>query len=184
MRLFFTSPMMELKSFILRNFARLHGPFHIGVQIRFGGQWGDGKRYDGEADSVMSCFVSEVLKTCQASACMRNCSAFLTTDQPDNEARFADALKPHGISVYTTRGNTVHSEKSSGNVSEHLKTFGDWYVLTMMSRLVSSRSGFAETASWFGNVPARTLTKVSTCLFYEEGVELPMGAEFFQTEQR
>ena len=183
MKEFFSFPVPALKSLFLGNYVKLQGTFHIGVQIRFGGQWGDGKRYNADMNQVASCFVSETLRTCQASACPRNCSVFFTTDQADAVPLFTNALRHHGIEVYTTKGETVHSEKSSGDQMQHLKTFGDWLLLTMMSRLVSSRSGFAETASWFGNVPSRALSKSSTCLFYEEGVEIPDGAEYFSQEK-
>lgn len=183
MKEFFSSPVPALKSLIMGNFLKLQGTFHVGVQIRFGGQWGDGKRYNGDMDQVASCFVSETLRTCKTSACPRNCSVFFTTDQADAVPFFTNALRPHGIEVYTTKGETIHSEKSDGDQMHHLKTFGDWYLLTMMSKLVSSRSGFAETASWFGNVPSRALTRASTCLFFEEGVEVPDGAEFFSQER-
>lgn len=66
---------------------------------------------------------------------------------------------------------------------EPMKTFGDWYILTMMSRLVSSRSSHAETAAWFGNVPSRILAKAGTCTFYDKGVDVldrgdPFGEDF------
>lgn len=183
MKEFFSSPVPTLKSFILGNLAKLQGVFKVGVQIRFGGQWGDGKRYNGDTNTVTSCFVSETIKICQASECPRNCSVFITTDQPDAIPLFTKALEPHGIKVYSTKGTTVHSEKSDGDQMQHLKAFGDWYLLTLMSRLVNSRSGFSETASWFGNIPSRALMKSSTCLFNEEGVEVPDGAESFSQER-
>lgn len=46
-----------------------------------------------------------------------------------------------------------------------------------MGRLVASRSGFAETAAWAGNIPARALVRAPGCLF-SSGVEVPDGAEF------
>ena len=183
MREYFSNPMPKLKTFILGNLAKLQGVFNVGVQIRFGGQWGDGKRYSGDINTVTSCFVSESIRTCKASACPRNCSIFITTDKPDAVPIFMKALESHGIKVHSTNGDTVHSEKSNGDQTQHLKAFGDWYLLTMMSRLVNSRSGFSETASWFGNVPSRALAKASTCLFTEEGVEVPDGAEFFGQER-
>ena len=51
------------------------------------------------------------------------------------------------------------------------------YALTRMARLVASRSGFAETAAWAGNIPARALVKAPGCLF-SSGVEVPDGAEY------
>ena len=51
------------------------------------------------------------------------------------------------------------------------------YALTRMARLVASRSGFAETAAWAGNIPSRALVKAPGCLF-SNGVEVPDGAEY------
>lgn len=46
-----------------------------------------------------------------------------------------------------------------------------------MARLVASRSGFAETAAWAGNIPSRALVRAPGCLF-SNGVEVPDGAEY------
>ena len=51
------------------------------------------------------------------------------------------------------------------------------YALTRMARLVASRSGFAETAAWAGNIPSRALVKAPGCVF-SNGVEVPDGAEY------
>ncbi len=182
MREFFSTPAPALGSFIVENYARLPVSYQIGLQMRIGGQWGDGSRYAGDKKSVASCFISETLKICQAWVPTRNCSVFLTTDDPEAGAIVSAALQSHGIVVVQSEGTTVHSEKSDGSESDHLKPFGDWYILSLMSRLVASRSGFSETASWFGNVPSRALTKVSTCLFTDESTDIPDGAELFQTE--
>lgn len=177
---FFSSPMPALKSFILGSYVKLPGTYHVGLQMRFGGQWGDGYRYSKDMESVAACFISETLRSCQACA---NCSVFLTTDNTEAAAFVSIALQSHSITVVETEGKSVHSEKSAGEETDHLKPFGDWYLLTLMSKLVASRSGFAETASWYGNVPSKALTKVSTCLFTDGGTDIPDGAEFFQTQE-
>ncbi len=182
MKYYFSTPMPALQNFVEREAAKFRGTFHVGVQIRFGGQWGDGKRYLADINTVTSCFIIQTLKACLSTSCLRNCSVFITTDQPEAIPLFTRALIPHNIHVHASSGTAYHSEKSGGDQVQHLKTFGDWYLLTMMSRLVSSRSGFSETASWFGNVPSNTLTKSSSCLFSEEGTEIPDGAEFFSQQ--
>lgn len=179
----FSDPMPSLKSFITKTFKSLPGTTHIGVQIRYGGQWGDGKRYQGDLKSVASCFIAEIIKTCDSSGCPRNCSVFLTTDQSEAIPIFIKALESHGLQTFTTEGDTIHSEKVDGDHKQHLKTFGDWFILSMMTKLVNSRSGFSETASWFGNVPSKALARANTCLFYEEGTEIPDGAEYFSQER-
>ena len=182
LKFFFSSPMPALKTFVLGTLQEMQGTYNVGVQMRFGGRWGDGKRYNGNTSTIASCFISKTLSTCWASACSTNCSVFLTTDNTEAAHIFTRALMPHNINVYMSSGDTIHSEKSGGDQTQHKKTFGDWYLLTKMSSLVISRSGFSETASWFGNVPSSALTKASTCLFYEEGTDIPDGAEYFDQE--
>jgi hypothetical protein len=174
----FVSPTPLLGKFIRSNYARLSGGLHVGLQMRIGGQWGDGWRYGGDIDNVTSCFIKEVVHVCKESSCSRKCSVFVTTDHPEAGKIVTDSLKMQGIATFDTGFEAVHVEKSSGSASSHLKSYGDWFILTMMDKIVSSRSGFSETASWFGNVPSRGLSAVSSCTFRDEGIDVPDGAEF------
>ena len=88
---------------------------------------------------------------------------------------FVSALTAYNMFTATVPGKILHLDHTQGN---HLKTFADWLMLTRMDALVSSRSGFSETAAWFGSVPARGLVRASTCLF-SGSVELPEGADAF-----
>ena len=128
----------------------------------------------------MDCFVREAVRTCHGATNEGNCSVFLTTDSAEAQSAFVNATAAAGITVVTSEGAISHLERSretNVSVSDHLKTFADWWTLTRMSRLIASRSGFSETAGWAGNVPARALVTAATCLF-SNGVEVPDGAEY------
>ena len=128
-------------------------------------------------NATVGCFVREVVRTCGAAPCAEKCSVFLTTDSAEAQHAFTAGIAAHGIPVVTSAGDMSHLEHSPGNASAHRKTFADWYTLTRLGRLVSSRSGFSETAAWCGNVPAKSLVRADACLF-SNGVEVPDGAEF------
>lgn len=77
----FSRPTVELRSFLGRQQSRLQGQFHVGLQMRLEGQWGDGHRYNGDKSNILSCFVVEVKRMCTTSTCTGNCSVFITIDQ-------------------------------------------------------------------------------------------------------
>lgn len=178
---FFSKPKPQLHLFVDSELSKLKGSFHVGLQMRFGLQWSDGKRYNGEVDEIAACFIQETIHVCRESACNGSCSVFITTDQPEAADLVSDALEEHGIQSVISPGKIVHTDRTpieASEVNNHMKTFGDWYILTMMSKLVHSRSGFSETAAWFGNIPSRSLAEVSSCTFTDEGVDPPLGAEY------
>ncbi|KAK9845765.1 hypothetical protein WJX81_001852 [Elliptochloris bilobata] len=180
MHLFFAKPTRELAALAEESLNRLSGAsLKIGVQMRMGGgDWGDPTRYQGASlEHTVGCFVNEAVRTCGAATCAANCSVFLTTDSEEAQAFFGKIIAPFRIPVVASAGSISHLEHSATNASEHMKTFADWHTLTRMGRLIASRSGFAETAAWAGNVPARALVRAPGCLF-TNGIEVPDGAEF------
>ena len=164
MNIFFRQPTPLLSSLSEETLGKLAGR-RIGVQIRIGHN--ERARYSGSLQSVVDCFVAETLRECD-----RNCSVFLTTDSKEAHEVFMSAMKAHNQSVATIAGDFLHVDMSSG---DFLKTYADWLVLTRMNSLVASRSGYSETAGWFGNIPARGLVTTDTCLF-SASVELADGS--------
>ena len=77
--------------------------------------------------------------------------------------------------VYT--GDILHLEHNRGHAGQHLKTFADWVALGRTDLMVASRSGFADTASWYSNVPAVTLVHASPACLFASGPELPLGTD-------
>ena len=173
MHIHFSSPAGALNTVVADTLSAMAGT-RIGVQMRLGiarlGTF-EMARYTGPLDAVLDCFIMEAL-----GACTRNCSVFLTTENEEGQAKFLAAMKLHGVHAATVPGAIFHSDYSAGSAAEHMKTFADWLVLTRMCSLISSRSGFSETAGWYGNVPSRALLRPSTCLF-SDSVELPDGAD-------
>ena len=178
---FFSRPTEQLHSFISKQHSRLEGDLHVGLQMRFGGVWADSNRYNGDHGDVASCFVNEVLRICKASSCTGKCSVFMTSDQPKVATTVAEDLASHGINVVQSRGDVAHIDEDPNKMSAatHIKTFGDWYILSLMSKLVSSRSGYSETAGWFGNIPSTALAKADTCTFLDEGTDVPDTGDTF-----
>lgn len=147
----------------------------VGVQIRLGGErHNDANRYAGPVHSVVACFVIETLRTCGGA-----CSVFLTTDSEEAQQTFLAAMASSNVSVAVIHGDIAHLENAKPGASghhQHTKTYLDWHALTKMDRMVSSRSGFSETAGWFRNIPSRQLLAADACTF-TNSVELPDGAD-------
>lgn len=74
-------------------------------------------------------------------------------------------------------GDILHLEHNRGHAGQHLKTFADWVALGRTDLMVASRSGFADTASWYSNVPAVTLVQASPKCLFASGPELPLGTD-------
>lgn len=121
------------------------------------------------------------MKACEQIAAGRGarCSVFVTTDNPEASALFQIAMEAHSISVSENGSaeENEHIENSTGADVDFSKTFADWHILTTMDRLIASRSGFGETASWAGNVPAKMLYNSQSCLFTDWAVDVPEGAD-------
>ena len=172
MRIFFAVPSDTLGSLVNEALDTMSGKL-VGVQMRLGNEklW-DEPRYAGPVKSVLACFVAQTLKSCGGS-----CSVFVTSDN-DGQGKefFLSAMQKHNITTAMVPGENLHLDHNIGTAEQHLKTFADWMLLTKMHTLVSSRSGFSETAAWFANIPARALVRPRTCLF-SDSVELPDGAD-------
>lgn len=179
MNIFFVQPMPDVLASVQQIHASMHGKFRIGVQMRFGGLWGDPQRYEGSSvEALVACYAEQTIAMCLRMGSTSDCSVFITSDNPAGTALLTDNLAIHGLHVYPSTGESVHIDEraSMPGLSNHIKTYVDWETLRSMDKLVCSRSGFGETASWAGNVPSAIL-KSDLCCFTDEGVEVPEGAD-------
>lgn len=179
MDIFFRQPMPGVVASLQQITASMHGKFRIGVQMRFGGVWGDAERYEGSSvETLVGCFAEQTLSMCDQLGSRSDCSVFITTDSPKGMALLKEDLELHGLHAVSSMGESVHinGRVSNPSMSDQFKTFADWETLRSMDKLVCSRSGFGETASWAGNVAA-TVLKSDSCCFTDEGVEVPEGTD-------
>ena len=128
-------------------------------------------RYLGTIPEAVGCYADTALRLCRPA-----CNVFLTSDNDEAQALFLAAMAARNVSTSMHTGAILHLEHNRGHSSQHLKTFADWVALTRVHFMVASRSGFADTASWYGNVPAVTLVQASPCMF-ASGPELPLGTD-------
>ena len=174
MNIFFRHPTRILSVPVNKLLVSMGG-LRVGVQIRLGGaRHNDPDRYAGPVPSVVACFVTETLRTCGGA-----CGVFLTTDSEEAQHVFLSAMAASNVSVAVMHGDITHLQNSAPGPPgqhQHTKTYSDWYALTKMHRMVSSRSGFSETAGWFSNIPSRQLLAADACSF-TNSVELPQGAD-------
>ena len=180
MDLHFWRPRPALSALVWEIGSSLNNGKHVGVQMRLGGRWGDPVRYGGNLDKIVGCFVQESIRMCGTLESAGDCSIFLTSDSPTSSALFKEQMQLQGVQVITTPGESVHIERHHDTVSleDQVNTFAVWEMLKRMNLLVISRSGFGETASWAGNVPAATLKSATgACTFTSEGVDIPEGAD-------
>lgn len=179
MDIFFGDPMPHIRASVQQIHASLHGSFRIGVQMRFGGVWGDPQRYEGSSvENLVACFARKTLEVCLRMSRISECSVFITSDNTRGKTILRNILEMNGFHVFSSTEESVHVDERVSNPSMHnqIITFAEWETLRSMDRLVCSRSGFGETASWAGNVPAAIL-KSDLCCFTDEGVEVPEGAD-------
>ena len=138
--------------------------FRIGVQIRMLNQnWNEyGIRV---TEAKIPCFSEAVnfimkLENIQNST---NTLVFFTSDSDGAYTTFKDALAQCCPAVKVVDTNAIcsdvlhsgHLERSSNQNTwmSRAKTFVDWLALTEMHRLIISRSGFAEMASFYSLQP-------------------------------
>ncbi len=182
--MFFGEPMPVVLASVQQIRTLMQGRFHIGVQMRFGGLWGDPQRYEGSSvETIVACFARKTLAMCLHFNSRPECSVFITSDNNQGTALLKDNLEAHGVHVVSSMEESVHLDErtSDSTMQDQVKTFADWETLRSMDRLVCSRSGFGETASWAGNVPAAIL-KSNNCCFSDEGIEVPEGADTHSPE--
>ena len=174
MNIFFRHPTRTLSIPVNKVLDSMWG-WRLGVQIRLGGaEHNDPDRYAGPVPSVVACFITMTLGTCAGA-----CSVFLTSDSEEAQHIFVLAMAANNVSVAVIHGDIIHLQNTVHGVfseHQHTKTYADWYALTKMYRMVSSRSGFSETAGWFSNIPSRQLLAADACSF-TDSVELPDGAD-------
>ena len=120
----------------------------------------------------VDCFAEMTLRLCRPA-----CSVFLTSDSEEAQAWFLAAMAGRNISTAVYTGDILHLEHNAGHARQHMKTFADWVALGRTDLMVASRSGFADTASWYSNVPAVTLVQASPECMFASGPELPLGTD-------
>ena len=152
-------------------------PAFIGVQIRTGGvgeAWSDSDhRHPVES---ARCFAGEAKKWCLE---IYNgiCVVFLTADSRAAARAFVDALAGTDVAIIQTSGPILHTDRGvpatsrpaadpmgCGPADPWLKTYADWAVLSQADLLLTSHSGYGQTAAWAGGVPhVRQLRKGGAC---------------------
>lgn len=146
-------------------------PSACSPQESYGGPGAWPRRYQGAMLQAVDCFADMTLRLCRPA-----CSVFLTSDSEEAQTWFLGAMAARNISTAVYAGDILHLEHNRGHTGQHLKTFADWVALGRVDLMVASRSGFADTASWYSNVPAVTLVQASPCMF-ASGPELPLGTD-------
>ena len=105
------------------------------------------------------------------------CVVFLTADSRAAARAFVDALAGTDIAIIQTSGPILHTDRGvpatsrpaadpmgRGPADPWLKTYADWAALSQADLLLTSHSGYGQTAAWAGGVPhVRQLRKGGAC---------------------
>ena len=109
------------------------------------------------------------------------CWVYVTSDSQPAQDVFLQHIRTQQPKVHVTGagGTPMHVDKSAFDVNDtasQLKPHVDWELLRRMDHLVTSRSGFGETAAWASVIPTERLSQENdTFHAYDSVIGMPAG---------
>jgi len=157
----------------LEKIQREHWPtidtFRIGVHLRSGDNptliSNSRKRAHFDDDS-MQCLVMTAIsiwKEKMKSSEYKHVTFFVTADQIDYEEDFIQRIKSHGYKIFSNK-NLGDARHISSKSADQLRTFVDWWTMVNLHTIImSTNSGFSESASKFFCLPAYLSVRGGPC---------------------